>query len=396
MDTLTFTRLMEESTKANFLSKQEEAKTARRTQIDVVFDNTNITKNLNEFLISFTFTDNEAGQADDISIELDDRDGLWIEKWLNPEESGEPLKGHTLQITIQQINYADNSLIKTLDCGIFCLDSVGLSGPPARVSLKACTILDGAAIKNEKHSRQWEGYTLKDIAAEIAKNAGYTLLFDSKQNQTYSRIEQSQEADLPFLEKLCVDAGLSLKITNQQIVIFEAVDYEAAPAIKTFYESDLSSWKFDVDTLDKKYTSCTVKYTSPITQKTIEATYPSNGEDVDAPDEYEEYTDKKGRKRKRKKKKKKAPKGEVLNITTEKVDSKEAALELAKKRLREKNKAEYKASINLIGDVDLQAGLCIMLADFGAFSGKYIIEQATHNITSGYKTALKLRRVMNY
>lgn len=396
MDTLTFTRLMEESTKANFLSKQEEAKTARRTQIDVVFDNTNITKNLNEFLISFTFTDNEAGQADDISIELDDRDGLWIEKWLNPEESGEPLKGHTLQITIQQINYADNSLIKTLDCGIFCLDSVGLSGPPARVSLKACTILDGTAIKNEKHSRQWEGYTLKDIAAEIAKNAGYTLLFDSKQNQTYSRIEQSQEADLPFLEKLCVDAGLSLKITNQQIVIFEAVDYEAAPAIKTFYESDLSSWKFDVDTLDKKYTSCTVKYTSPITQKTIEATYPSNGEDVDAPDEYEEYTDKKGRKRKRKKKKKKAPKGEVLNITTEKVDSKEAALELAKKRLREKNKAEYKASINLIGDVDLQAGLCIMLADFGAFSGKYIIEQATHNITSGYKTALKLRRVMNY
>lgn len=396
MDTFTFTRLMEESTKAIFLSKQEEAKTARRTQIDVVFDNTNITKNLNEFLISFTFTDNEAGQADDISIELDDRDGLWIEKWLNPEESGEPLKGHTLQITIQQINYADNSLIKTLDCGIFCLDSVGLSGPPARVSLKACTILDGAAIKNEKHSRQWEGYTLKDIAAEIAKKAGYTLLFDSKQNQTYSRIEQSQEADLPFLEKLCVDAGLSLKITNQQIVIFEAVDYEAAPAIKTFYKSDLSSWKFDVDTLDKKYTSCTVKYTSPITQKTIEATYPPSGEDVDQPDEYEEYTDKKGRKRKRKKKKKKAPKGEVLNITTEKVDSKEAALELAKKRLREKNKAEYKASINLLGDVDLQAGLCIMLADFGAFSGKYIIEQATHNVTGGYKTALKLRRVMNY
>ena len=51
LDTFTLTRLMEESTKANFLSKQEEAKTARRTQIDVVFDNTNITKNLNEFLI---------------------------------------------------------------------------------------------------------------------------------------------------------------------------------------------------------------------------------------------------------------------------------------------------------------------------------------------------------
>ena len=100
MDTFTSTRFIEEAAKLNFLSKQEEAKTARRTQIDVVFDNTNITKNLNEFLISFTFTDNEAGQADDISIELDDRDGLWIEKWLNPEESGEPLTGHTLQITI--------------------------------------------------------------------------------------------------------------------------------------------------------------------------------------------------------------------------------------------------------------------------------------------------------
>lgn len=111
-----------------------------------------------------------------------------------------------------------------------------------------------------------------------------------------------------------------------------------------------------------------MSYTDPKQKTTIEYTYTPQGADKS---------------------------GQVLEVN-EKVSTREEARQLAMKRLRQKNKSEYKASFTLSGDTRLVAGVTVEVSGYGAFDGKYIIETATHSISKsgGYKTNITLRRVL--
>lgn len=99
-----------------------------------------------------------------------------------------------------------------------------------------------------------------------------------------------------------------------------------------------------------------MKYTDPTSKKTFEATYTAPNAKTDG-------------------------NGQVLEIN-EKVSSNGEAKTLAEKRLREKNSQEFKASFNLAGDTRLVAGITVKVEGFGAFDGKYIIETASHSVSS--------------
>ena len=77
-----------------------------------------------------------------------------------------------------------------------------------------------------------------------------------------------------------------------------------------------------------------------------------------------------------------------------KVTSQAEALELAKCQLRQRNKGETTAEFTLVGDVDYVAGITVTVYGYGEFDGKYIVEQAQHSITGGYKVQIKLRSVL--
>ena len=57
---------------------------ARRTTAEVVFGGTDITSSIRSYFLSMTYTDNEEDEADDLQIKLEDRDSIWLEKWLRP------------------------------------------------------------------------------------------------------------------------------------------------------------------------------------------------------------------------------------------------------------------------------------------------------------------------
>ncbi len=48
----------------------------------------------------------------------------------------------------------------------------------------------------------------------------------------------------------------------------------------------------------------------------------------------------------------------------------------------------------LVGDVGYVAGITVRVKGFGEFDGKYIVEQAVHTVTGGYKVQVKLRRCL--
>lgn len=56
---------------------------SRRTDAEVYFDGVDISVSLRKYLLSISFTDEEENETDDLQIRIEDRDDVWLTKWLN-------------------------------------------------------------------------------------------------------------------------------------------------------------------------------------------------------------------------------------------------------------------------------------------------------------------------
>jgi len=279
--------------------------------------------------------------------------------------------GFKIQAAILRENWTGDGKDKLLDCGQFELDSIDAAGPPATITIKATSLPYSSQVRQTKKNKAWETYTLSGIAKEMAGASGMACLYESAADPSYERVEQYQESDIAFLSRLCHDAGISLKATNNIIVLFDQATYEAKPAVTTIKRgSGYKKYKLSVGEADAQYSSCRVSYVDPGTGKCIEAT--AYVEDYKA--------DRKN--------------NQQLEIRA-KVASIAAAKALAEKRLRLHNKYSKTATFTLPGNPDLVAGVTVMLSGWGAWDGKYIIKQAKHSVDSGgYEVQIRLRRVL--
>ncbi len=285
--------------------------------------------------------------------------------------SDEAGKGLKIQANIIRQNWKSDGVDEKLECGQFELDNVSLSGPPAVIAIKGTSLPYGSTIRQTKKSKSWENYTLSGIANEIAEKNGMTCMFLSDTDTNYSRVEQYRISDILFLKKLCQDAGCSLKITNNIIVIFDQAAYESRDPVFTikkgkdggYTKYKLATGKNDI------YTSCRVSYVD------------SNGNLIEAVayiDDYDENNQD----------------NQCLEIK-QKVSSIAEAEMLAEKSLRLYNKYEFSASFTFPGNPELLAGCVVILEGWGAWDGRYIIKQAKHSVDrSGYTTDISLRQTL--
>lgn len=88
---------------------------------------------------------------------------------------------------------------------------------------------NGNTLRDTKRTRSGEKAKLKtvakDIAKDIANGTELSLVWNTEENPTPDRIEQTEKSNLAFLFKLCSDHGLALKIHDGQIVIFDETNY---------------------------------------------------------------------------------------------------------------------------------------------------------------------------
>lgn len=424
---------------------------ARRVELNLSFENIDVPEDINLHLLSVTYTDEEKDSADDLRIEYEDRENNLLGSWIDIKpvivkpgvqtektvgakniinhvvQRGETLwsiaarylgSGSKYTQIVQENNIANPNLIypgqvfkitipgavtsaaaetvqaagvqsvkqrlvsafmvqknwdgmgrdASLNIGTFEIDGVEMSGPPDKITIKSTSIPYTSTLRMERKSKAWENYTLKGIAEEMALNCGLQLMYESPYNPVYKRKEQMQMSDIRFLQGLCHAEGMALKITLLTIVIYDAAEYDSKPVIKTFKKGDenILSYKLGTSLTDTAYTSCHVSYTDPETKATIEYTYtPDNA----------------------------AGTGLVLEVN-EKVRSTEEAILLAQKRLREKNTQEYTASLKIVGDVSMVAGVTVNLLGFQQFDRKYKVTQAKHNLLHGYTVDLSLKQVL--
>ena len=324
---------------------------ARRTVVRLTFDGVDISTDINRYLQSLSYTDNEQDETDDLQLTLDDREGVWLGNWLNTPGAS---KGAELAAVIVQKNWNSDGKDRVLDCGTFQIDSVDGSGPPSKVTIKGGSIPYTSTVRTQKKTKAWEKIKLSGIANEIAGKNGLACMFESAFDPFYTRKEQVQESDITFLQRLCKAAGISLKVTAKMIVLFDAAAYEKKSAVRTIKRgaADVKRYSFNTSFHDASYSSCHVTYTDPSSGATYEATYKAPDADT-------------------------SESAQVLEIK-EKVSSNAEAKTLAEKRLREKNGQQFTASFTLVGDAGLVAGVTVTVKGYGAFDGKYIVESATH------------------
>lgn len=331
----------------------------RRAWLKITYDNKNISSNLAPFLKSFSYNDVMSGEADDIDITLEDRQGIWKGDWLSD-------KGAMLNVSIlTQAWWMKNNKIEELPLGIFEIDEIEMSGQPEEVKIKGVSVPNNSALRGEDKSRSWEKTKLSVIGNDIATGAGMALYYDTEDVEI-DRVEQSQQSDLSFLMKLCKDHGLALKISDNQIIIFDEVKYEQAKPIVTITKGQdlIKSYSIKSSTRDV-YCACHVKYKNAKTNEVIEYTFTLPGK-----------------------------KGKTLEVNEE-VKSIAEAEKLAKKKLREKNKDEVTMSITLVGAFYFSASSVYEIKGFGKFDGNYIATRANHDIGSGYIVSMDLRRCLD-
>lgn len=330
---------------------------ARRTTATVIIEGKDVSKDIEPYLLSVSYTDVLEGESNTAQISLHDRERLFIADWF-------PHRGDSAEISLSKLNWTGESDSDSVSFGIFEIDEIEnkVSASSGNIaSIKLNSIANKSELRSIDKSRSWEKVKLSKIATDLTQEAGLELFFDAN-DVDIERAEQKETSNLKFLHKLCKDNGLALRVSNGKVIIFDIDKFERQEPVTTLTYGDENIISFSGKaTISKIYKSARVKYQ-----------HGKQAEKFDYKFDDPEKAD-----------------GMTLEIS-QKVESPAEAEKLAKKKLKEKNREEITVNLSVIGDFIYLAGQTLELKDFGFYDGRYMIKKVTHNVGKGYTCSLEL------
>lgn len=325
---------------------------ARKAVPSLSFNGKNVGTKLADYLESVSCEDVASGSSDSIDITLQNIDMKWMNQWY-------PTKGDKISgtITFQDWNKDGENL--KLNCGTFILDEVKFSGGPLKVSLGGVAIPANESFKVRERTKTWKNVTIKNIANEIAKRYGLSLSY-SGPTITIASIEQSDKTDSAFLYDLCKKYGLSMKVFNNKIVVYDQTQQEKKAASATITRDSFidDEWEY-TDSIEGTYTGARISYKS--------------GEDNE---EISVYLGLKAEN---------AAGSRVLNIT-EVADDYDAAYYMAAAQVNQSNEQATTISGKIWPNPKICAGICVTISGMGKANGKYFVDKSTVEVSDSRTT----------
>ena len=325
---------------------------ARKAVPSLSFNGKNVSTKLADYLESVSCEDVASGSSDSIDITLQNIDMKWMNQWY-------PTKGDKISgtVTFQDWNKDGENL--KLDCGTFILDEVKFSGGPLKVSLGGVAIPANESFKVRERTKTWKNVTIKNIANEIAKRYGLSLSY-SGPTITIASIEQSDKTDSAFLYDLCKKYGLSMKVFNNKIVIYDQTQQEKKAASATITRDSFidDEWEY-TDSIEGTYTGARISYKS--------------GEDNE---EISVYLGLKAEN---------AAGSRVLNIT-EVADDFDTAYYMAAAQVNQSNEQATTISGKIWPNPKICAGICVTISGMGKANGKYFVDKSTVEVSDSRTT----------
>lgn len=335
------------------------AEVARTAHLELSYKGAEIAKDC----VRAEFTDNANGTQDELCCTLEDREHRWQGAWF-------PSKGERVAAAIVCEDWDRAGQTRRLDCGLFEIGEIDLSGPPDMVEIRAVSARITRTARCQKKSKPWEEIDLKAIAEHVASRAGLGLVFDAT-SPLYKREDQREESDLAFLQRLTKEAGGAIKAAEGKLIVYSGAKYDAQGPniIIKRGEAWIKNYQFTTSSHDI-YRGAVLTYWHPEQKEFIVGEFYA----PEAPES-----------------------GELLRLNVPAEDVAEAVAK-CKGELRGKNREEVKGSIVLMGDTKRRAMQIVKIAGFGKFDANYFVDTAKHLIDSsgGYTTTLQIRQKIGY
>ncbi|MCM1045641.1 MAG: contractile injection system protein, VgrG/Pvc8 family [Candidatus Gastranaerophilales bacterium] len=322
-----------------------------RSKLILEYNGVDVTDAIADSCNSFTWNDNASGTSDTFSMNLDNID----QKWMN---GFYPSDDDTFKAWIQLQEWAADYKQGKLYCGCFMIDSLQYRGFPETLELSGISTPINSAFNVKQKSRTWSKTTLQTILSDIAKDAGINLVFDAEDIRIDSA-NQTGKTDLAFACSMCSEYGLSIKLYNKKMVVYDQNVYERKAARYEITHGQLGG--SDTYKITKQatslYDSVKIQYTDGKTGGTLTYVYTIPGKA-----------------------------GNRQMILTTKAESYADAEKKAKAALRENVRESRKITLKMMGSAKYMAADCFNLSGFGKLDGKYFIESVTHQKAGGQYT----------
>ncbi len=314
----------------------------------ILANNQDITELINGRLLSLTVTDEIGAISDTLSIELDDRDSVFEI----------PPRGAEL---IVSLGYKD-----LYPMGRFIMDEVEVKCPPQTLILTARATnasLDHIGAFKALRTQSWEKQTLTDTIHTIAMRYGLMVSIsnDYKQIQV-SHIDQTEESDSAFIQRLASDYGAAVKIAGGKLLFIEPLsgkfpDGTRMPEIPV---DDISAYRMRISDRGK-YEKIVAKYYDLDTAEEKEVSVGTGSPS---------YT---------------------LRETYTSADRAKAA---AQAKLHETTTGTHTLTMDIVGNPLIGAESVISVSGIRADAcGLWVVKSAKHTLNgSGYKTQIEATR----
>ena len=328
--------------------------------VAIEYNGRDITADLSPCLSRFSFVDRLSGEADSLDIELAETHhslSRWLAEWY-PDKAME---------VVAHFGYAHAPLVLA---GHFEVDEVAVESPPMTVRIRALATGITKSVRT-RQGRAYENTTLSAIADQVAKRLGATRK-GNLEAVKLDRVTQYQESDWQFVVRLLREYGYVAKLTdnNKTLAVARLADL-AEGVVRELWPGDLSSWSY-CDRITDVPARSAVAHHNPKTGKLV-IYQAEGGQLVPANTVTAKDADKKV----------------VRAKTPEQAKAKATAMQ----ERHEADKTSFECV--LPGDPALIAGAAVDVRGLSRLDGRYVIQEARHEIdvSGGYATSLSMKRL---
>lgn len=230
---------------------------ARNIRVIVIFNKVDISDEIAHSISSLNYTDNSKNAIDDLELELENLDYRWLKEWY-PDENAQLLVG---------IHEEKENETNFLDLGTFYVDEPTFENN--RLNLKCLALPLDQNIRDQKNSVAWERITLKELVTQIASKHEMNAEIYAD-NEFFGRLDQNQETDLAFINRIVKETGLNMKVSDDKIIIFDDEEMEKNDTVEIFNINDERIRSFSLKKKNKEiYDNVKVSYYDPDKKKVI-------------------------------------------------------------------------------------------------------------------------------
>ncbi|MBG6118786.1 phage protein D [Sphingobium sp. JAI105] len=165
--------------------------TANKAGARLTLDGVDLADKINPRLVELTLTEKRGGEADELSVTLQNADG----KLAMPD----PGKVLALALGWEQ---GDDVPVGLVDKGRFKVDEVEASGPPDRIMIRARSA-DLSGSYRQRRTKSWKGTTLGAVLTEIAARHGITAqVHPDLAGKPIAALDQNGKSDMAMVRDL--------------------------------------------------------------------------------------------------------------------------------------------------------------------------------------------------